>query len=82
MLRLIATMVLSRGCLLYITLGHIAESTTSNSSSVVSLLPCVCMCIPPFIAVQQLTKHVSTAMNTQATIEELLDMLCQRKVGN
>jgi hypothetical protein len=34
---------------------------------------CVCMCSPPFIARQRLGKHVPTATNTHATLEELLE---------
>jgi hypothetical protein len=32
---------------------------------------CVCMCIPPIIAWQRLSKNVTAAMITYATIEEL-----------
>jgi hypothetical protein len=34
---------------------------------------CVCVCNPPIVATQRLGKHVPAAMNTLATIEELLD---------
>jgi hypothetical protein len=34
---------------------------------------CVCMCIPPYVARQQLNIRPAAATNTYATIEELLD---------
>jgi hypothetical protein len=51
---------------------------------------CLCVYPPPItVARQQLSKHVPMAMNTQAAIEELLDVLFsvqptfyQRKVGD
>jgi hypothetical protein len=34
---------------------------------------CVCMCIPPIIATQRLSKHVPVATNTHATMETFMD---------
>jgi hypothetical protein len=49
----------------------------------------VSVCVSPIVARQRLSKEVTAATNTSATIEELLDasfsmrsVLYQRKVGN
>jgi hypothetical protein len=34
---------------------------------------CVCMCIPPIVARQRLSKKATVATDTYPTIEELLD---------
>jgi hypothetical protein len=66
------------------------ENTASNSSSVLTYFPrvSVSMCIPPFIARQQLRKHIPAATNTHTTIEQLLNslfsmwrVLYKKKVG-
>jgi hypothetical protein len=61
-------------CPLYITFrSDCREDTFPYSSSVVSIVSlCVCICIPPIIARQWLSKHIPPATNTHATVEELL----------
>jgi hypothetical protein len=36
------------------------------------MLP-ACLCIPPNVAMQELSKYIPTAKNTHASIEEMLD---------
>jgi hypothetical protein len=43
-----------------------------NEAYEIALLS-VCLCVPPNVTSQQLSKHVPAVTNTQATIEELLD---------
>jgi hypothetical protein len=76
-------------CPLYMTSGRTAEKTPPRVL-LLAYFPRVSVCIsPPIIAGQWLGKHIPAAMNTHATIEELLYMLSsmwsiadQREVGD